>query len=95
MSNCSSHPTRGPDQVLVITSARPIFCIAGQRRAISWSILEPPPKGGRMLFMDALEMDEIDENDGLLLDLKPKSLKREILKAYTAFSVGGLWSIQW
>lgn len=81
-------PTLGPDQVLVITGARPILRIVGQRRAISRSILEPPPKGGRMLFMGALEMDEIDENDGLLLDLKPKSLKREILKSLHGFFCG-------
>lgn len=48
-----------------------------------------------MLFMGALEMDEIDENDGLLLDLKPKSLKREILKSLHRFFCGGLWSIEW
>ncbi|KAG8407399.1 hypothetical protein J3458_020876 [Metarhizium acridum] len=79
-------PTLGPAQVLVITGARPILRIVGQRRAISWSILEPSPKGGRMLFKDVPEMDDIDENDGLLPDLKPKNPKRENLKAYTAFS---------
>lgn len=79
-------PTLRPEQVLVINGARPMLRITGQRREISWSILEPPSQGGRMLFMDALEIDEVDENDGLLPDLKPQNLQREILKAYTAFS---------
>lgn len=79
-------PTLRPDQVLVIKGARPMLRILGQRRDISWSILEPPAQGGRMLFMDALEIDEVDENDGLLPDLKPQNVEREILKAYTAFS---------
>lgn len=38
-------PNLGPDQVLVIAGARPILRIVVQRRAMSWSILEPPPKG--------------------------------------------------
>lgn len=43
-----------------------------------------------MLFLGALGMDEIDENDGLLPDLKPKSLKREILKSlHGVFCRGG------
>lgn len=50
-----------------------------------------------MLFLGALGMDEIDENDGLLPDLKPKSLKREILKSLHGVFCrgGGLWSIEW
>lgn len=79
-------PTLRSDQVLVINGARPMLRVTGQRREITWSPLEPPSHGGRMLFMDALEIDEIDENDGILPDLKPKNLDREILKAYTAFS---------
>ena len=36
--------------------------------------------------MDALEIDEIDEGDGMLPDLKPHNIDRELQKAYSAFS---------
>lgn len=58
--------------------------IDGQRRDLYWSeLLEP--RGGRMLIMDALELDEDSGNDGLP-DLKAENVRREIEKAYVAFS---------
>lgn len=39
-----------------------------------------------MLFMDALEIDELDEGDGQLPDTKPQHIARELQKAYNAFS---------
>ncbi|PNY26012.1 Uncharacterized protein TCAP_04052 [Tolypocladium capitatum] len=79
-------PTLADDQVLVIQGARPMLRIEGQRRQISWSILDADARrGGRMLFMDALEIDEADGGEGLP-DLEPHNLDREIKKAYTAFA---------
>ncbi|KAJ6446893.1 poly(ADP-ribose) glycohydrolase [Purpureocillium lavendulum] len=79
-------PTLGHDQALVIEGARPMLRIRGQRRDISFSALEPSTNaGGRMLFIDALEIDEVDDQQGLP-DLVPSNIDREINKAYTAFS---------
>ncbi|CEJ93467.1 hypothetical protein VHEMI09053 [[Torrubiella] hemipterigena] len=80
-------PTLKPDQVLVVEGAAPMLRITGQRRDISWTPLPPEDRrGGRLLFMDALEIDELDADDGILVDLKPFSVDRELQKAYTAFS---------
>lgn len=80
-------PTLKPDQVLVVEGAAPMLRITGQRRDISWAPLsQEDRRGGRLLFMDALEIDELDADDGLLVDLKPLSVERELQKAYTAFS---------
>lgn len=84
-------PTLSDDQVLVINGARPMLHIAGQRRDVSWSCLERHRRrGGRMLLMDALELDNWDDGgSGVLADLDPKNLEREFMKAYIAFST---WS---
>ena len=80
-------PTLQGNQTLTITGARPMLRILGQRRNISWELLDSGlRRGGRMLFMDALEIDEIDEGDGMLPDLKPHNIDRELQKAYSAFS---------
>ncbi len=80
-------PTLADDQVLVIQGATPMLRISGQRRDVSWSPLEESTvtRGGRMLFMDALEIDEGDNQEGLA-DLLSSNIDREIKKAYTAFS---------
>ncbi|KAK1242719.1 hypothetical protein MKX08_005531 [Trichoderma sp. CBMAI-0020] len=79
-------PTLQDNQVLVIRGARPMLRIFGQRRDIVWEKLALGEKqGGRMLFMDALELDEA-EGSAMLPDLKQENLTREIRKAYTAFS---------
>lgn len=79
-------PTLQDNQVLVIRGARPMLRIFGQRRDIVWEKLVSGEKqGGRMLFMDALELDEA-EGSTMLPDLKQESLTREVRKAYTAFS---------
>jgi poly(ADP-ribose) glycohydrolase len=94
-------PTLGSHQVLVIRGARPILRITGQRREITWSILDPPALGGRMLFMDALEIDEVEGSDGILPDLQPNNIEREISKACVAFSAwesdetATIWSGLW
>lgn len=80
-------PTLKDDEALVVEGAAPMLRITGQRRDISWSPLPlGDRRGGRLLFMDALEIDEINEDDGTLVDLIPSSIDRELRKAYTAFS---------
>lgn len=79
-------PTLQPTETLTITGASPMLQITGQRREINWQVLPNERRqGGRMLFMDALEIDELDDTDGLP-DLQPENIERELRKAYTAFS---------
>lgn len=79
-------PTLQDDQVLVVRGARPMLRIFGQRRDLVWEKLTAEKRqGGRMLFMDALELDEV-EGSAVLPDLKQENIMREIRKAYTAFS---------
>ncbi|PTB64728.1 hypothetical protein BBK36DRAFT_56505 [Trichoderma citrinoviride] len=80
-------PTLQNDQILAINGARPMLRILGQRRELSWEKLAPDRRrGGRMLLMDALEVDEAEDSAALLPDLKPGNMQREMRKAYTAFS---------
>lgn len=79
-------PPLQDDQSLTIDGASPMLRISGQRRNIRWKRLEATGRqGGRLLFMDALEIDELDDSHGLP-DLQPLNIEREIHKAYTAFS---------
>ncbi|KAK5991259.1 Poly(ADP-ribose) glycohydrolase-like protein [Cladobotryum mycophilum] len=79
-------PTLEHAHVLVIRGASPMLRISGQRRDISWEVLPPEARrGGRMLLMDALEIDRAEDGE-LLPDLKPENMAREMKKAYTAFS---------
>jgi poly(ADP-ribose) glycohydrolase len=90
-------PTLQDDQVLVVRGARPMLRIFGQRRDLVWEKLALEEKqGGRMLFMDALELDEA-ESSAILPDLKQENIMRELRKAYTAFSSwpGGENSTVW
>lgn len=96
-------PTLKDDCALLIEGARPMITIQGQRRDVSWEVLPVDARiGGRMLFMDALEIDELDQDDGLLPDLEPGHMEREIRKAFAAFSSygnseldGHVWSGIW
>ncbi|KAL7934182.1 hypothetical protein V8C35DRAFT_36635 [Trichoderma chlorosporum] len=94
-------PTLRDDHILAVRGARPMLRILGQRRDLVWERLEPRARqGGRMLLMDALELDEADEA-GILPDLQPANIQREVQKAYTAFSswTGGnsptVWTGLW
>ncbi|KAJ3496777.1 hypothetical protein NLG97_g2408 [Lecanicillium saksenae] len=82
-------PRLGDDEVLSINRAQPMIRFEGQRRNISWTAHDPPVDGGRLLLMDALEIDvaagELDSED-LLPDLQENNMTREITKAYTAFT---------
>ncbi|KAF9783067.1 hypothetical protein IL306_010101 [Fusarium sp. DS 682] len=87
------------DTVITVFGARAMVDMKGQRRDIEWKLRPtPPPKedlegwkiswrGGRLVFMDALEMDMLEhsENDGLP-DLAPANIDREISKATNGFS---------
>ncbi|KAH0491764.1 hypothetical protein TgHK011_003173 [Trichoderma gracile] len=93
-------PTLQDNQILAINGARPMLRIQGQRRDLSWEKLAPKSRrGGRMLLMDALELDEAEGSASLLPDLKPENMQREMRKAYTAFSSwkgeGGSASAVW
>ncbi|KAH7261054.1 uncharacterized protein BKA55DRAFT_608544 [Fusarium redolens] len=86
------------DTVITVSGARAMVDMKGQRRVIEWKIRPTPPsddfsgwkkswRGGRLIFMDALEMDMLDhlENDGLP-DLTAENIDREINKAANGFS---------
>ncbi|TQW11782.1 poly(ADP-ribose) glycohydrolase [Cordyceps javanica] len=87
-------PQLKDDQALSINSAQPIVQFHGQRRNISWIVHDPPVGGGRLLFMDALEIDLADDilpkpeqtHDALLPDLLASNIKRELTKSYAAFT---------
>lgn len=80
-------PPLDDDEILLVQGAAPTLRIDGQRRNIAWTALPSESRhGGRMLFMDALELDEVDPKDGGLPDLMPENIEREICKAVTAFS---------
>lgn len=81
-------PPLAADQVLIIAGASPMLRISGHRRNISWTRLsDAEARGGRMLVMDALELDEASSDDqGGLPDLEHDNMMREITKAYVAFS---------
>lgn len=73
------------NQALNITGAQPVIRFTGQRRDISCQVIEPAARGGRMLFMDALEIDLIDAGESLP-DLLDENIIRELGKAFVAFS---------
>lgn len=85
------------NQALSINSAQPMIRFEGQRRNISWAVHDPPVAGGRLLLMDALEIDltqinsenysgDVDCDNGLLPDLLEENMQREITKARAAFT---------
>jgi poly(ADP-ribose) glycohydrolase len=102
-------PTLKDDQVLVVSGAKPMLSIRGERRDISWEVERAPDvnhdfdawlmywRGGTMLFMDALELDLADDGDGLP-DMRLDHIGREFRKAVTAFSSGKyntIWTGLW
>ncbi|CVL05093.1 hypothetical protein FPRO06_04501 [Fusarium proliferatum] len=91
-------PHLADDTVITVSGARAMVDMKGQRRNIEWTIRPTPPsedfagwkklwRGGRLVFMDALEMDMLDhsENDGLP-DLSHGNIDREINKVANGFS---------
>lgn len=81
------------DQVLVCRGAEPMVSIRGYGRdarldqilcgsaVLNW-------RERVMLFMDALELDLVPREDGLIPDLLPSNCLRELIKLYTGFSSG-------
>jgi poly(ADP-ribose) glycohydrolase len=79
-------PTLQATHTLTVEGASPMLYITGQRRNVKWEPLASERRaGGRLLFMDALEIDELDDESGLP-DVQPENIQREVRKAYTAFS---------
>lgn len=99
-------PQLKAEEALSINSAQPMIQFQGQRRNISWTVHDPPVTGGRLLLMDALEMDLTDASsptgeEAVLPDLLEDNIRRELQKSYAAFTswplttdstvVTGLW----
>ncbi|KAH7275881.1 hypothetical protein B0J15DRAFT_476093 [Fusarium solani] len=81
------------DTVIVVSGARAMLSVKGQRRQIEWSRVgvsslteDVEQPGGRLVFMDALEMDMLGSpSEGSLPDLHPENIDREIKKATAGF----------
>ncbi|KAF5674558.1 poly(ADP-ribose) glycohydrolase [Fusarium heterosporum] len=91
------HLTRST--VITVSGARAMVDMKGQRREIEWTIRPSPSfskdmaswkslwQGGRLVFMDALEMDMFEQTPGGgLPDLYPENIDQEISKATTGFA---------
>ncbi|KAF5584623.1 poly(ADP-ribose) glycohydrolase [Fusarium pseudocircinatum] len=86
------------DTVITVFRARAMVDMKGQRRNIEWTIRPTLPskdfagwkkswRGGRLVFMDALEMDMLDHSEDTgLPDLSYGNIDREINKAANGFS---------
>jgi len=89
-------PILRDSEVLRIDGARPMLRISGERRSVSWKPRRE--EGGVMLFMDALELDEAADGE-VLPDLQGDNIRRELIKAATAFSTlspgGDVWTPLW
>ncbi|KAK4197346.1 hypothetical protein QBC40DRAFT_285726 [Triangularia verruculosa] len=84
-------PPLGHQQILKVCGAQAMVNVVGKGRDITVESLVSSQEGHRttwkqrtMLFMDALELDLVDDGGGLA-DLFPQNTEREIAKAYTAF----------
>ena len=101
-------PVLHNDQVLIVRGAELVMGVTGDRLSLQynklhenqsdWAFQQNTWEKRTMLFMDALELDLAEREDGLLPDLLPSNIARELQKAYTAFSSGdyshvvtGLW----
>jgi poly(ADP-ribose) glycohydrolase len=76
------------DETLSIDGSRAMLTVTGERRDIRWKEYEPAIRdlpSGKLLLMDALEMDLADTTKGLA-DLDEGNVDREIRKAATAFT---------
>ncbi|KAF2964487.1 hypothetical protein GQX73_g9087 [Xylaria multiplex] len=84
-------PPLGRNQVVVVRGAEAMFNITGRRRgieAIAQDVgVSVDWRQRTMLFMDALELNTADDENGLP-DLIPQNLTRELNKATIAFSSG-------
>ncbi|KAH7179377.1 uncharacterized protein B0J16DRAFT_169671 [Fusarium flagelliforme] len=77
------------DTVITVSGARAMADVKGQRRNIKWNIrtMANDSEGGRLVFMDALEMDMVERSsDNDLPDLYPENIDRELQKATNGFT---------
>ncbi|RGP75669.1 poly adp-ribose glycohydrolase [Fusarium longipes] len=83
-------PHLDDNTVITVSGARAMVDVKGQRRDIEWearpmAAFDNDPaswKGGRLVFMDALEMDMVQRSSSNgLPDLYPENIDREINKA--------------
>lgn len=88
------------DTVITVSGARAMVDVRGQRRNVEWNTrMTNNSKGGRLVLMDALEMDMVERSSGNdLPDLYPENIDRELNKAingltsYNGHSIfTGLW----
>ncbi|CEI41236.1 hypothetical protein FVEN_g3538 [Fusarium venenatum] len=88
-------PHLADNTVITVSGARAMVDVKGQRRNIEWegrpvSFLNEDQKswqGGRLVFMDALEMDMVERSSSDdLPDLYPENIDREINKAINGFT---------
>ncbi|KAJ4312616.1 hypothetical protein N0V84_009854 [Fusarium piperis] len=98
-------PHLADDTVITVSGAGVMLNVKGQRRQIEWSHIsvsslteDVERPGGRLVFMDALEMDMLESSKGSLPDLQPENVDREIRKATAGFEsypgdtvFAGLW----
>ncbi|KAF4471965.1 poly(adp-ribose) glycohydrolase [Fusarium albosuccineum] len=84
--------------VITVSGVRAMADVKGQRREIVWKLRPAPSptenfkvwkkgwQGGRLVFMDALEMDMLEgSTEGPLPDLLSENIDREICKAVAGF----------
>ncbi|KAJ4015715.1 hypothetical protein NW752_006636 [Fusarium irregulare] len=76
------------DTVITVSGARAMVDVRGQRRNVEWNTrMTNNSKGGRLVFMDALEMDMVERSSGNdLPDLYPENIDRELNKAINGFT---------
>ncbi|KAF5230503.1 hypothetical protein FAUST_9773 [Fusarium austroamericanum] len=88
-------PHLADNAVITVSGARAMVDVKGQRRNIEWEIhpTSSPDndqkswQGGRLVFMDALEMDMVERSSSDdLPDLYPENIDREISKAKNGFT---------
>ncbi|RGP61362.1 polyadp-ribose glycohydrolase [Fusarium sporotrichioides] len=88
-------PHLADNTVITVSGARAMVDVRGQRRNIEWktrpvSSLNEDQKswqGGRLVFMDALEMDMAERSSSDdLPDLYPENVDREVSKAINGFT---------
>ncbi|PIA97252.1 hypothetical protein CB0940_06185 [Cercospora beticola] len=81
-------PILGPDEVVITSNLWAHSSWSGHGREAKMTKLFPSDGRPRnhYIFADALELDMQDSADGVLPDLKPENIEREVRKLYAAFA---------
>lgn len=95
-------PHLSDETVVMVSGARAMLDVTGQRRELSWTVRSPVSdmsewRGGRLIFMDALEMDETWPAEAteltaavdVLVDVQAGRIDREVGKALAGFRALG------